>query len=368
MFGMQKCGSFLTVGINLVVCSAIVYYFHKRLSSLENALLKQNQVFSSFMAEMVNKTRQGQQGQVQGQQGQGQGQQGQGQSVELAAPEAIAAASKFVTMQKIEVSDDELTEDSETSGSEEDESDEESASDGEEDVKKIKLSNIDITEGGNNTQHLDLNTLSEEMLISSMANNFMMMQSQDSMNGSFVFINGRAMMMNSNEPSSEFSMPVFEEITDLEETKKVIILNDSSSDSDADSESDDEQIITVLKKTSSTPPRSPILLQVETLHDVAGQEEPVKIIKSEDFEDMTTTTLPKKAAKKNIVVMDMETGSFNQTTPDASAAAASAYAAAEKLENIKIDDLRKNAVLKNLAGKEEVKKMKKPELIALLKK
>jgi hypothetical protein len=367
MFGMQKCGSFLTVGINLVVCSAIVYYFHKRLSSLENALLKQNQVFSSFMAEMVNKTRQGQQGQGQGQQGQGQQGQGQVQSVELAAPEAIAAASKFVTMQKIEVSDDELSEDSETSGSEEeDESDEESASDGEEDVKKIKLSNIDITEGGNNTQHLDLNTLSEEMLISSMANNFMMMQSQDSMNGSFVFINGRAMMMNPNEPSSEFSMPVFEEITDLEETKKVIILNDSSSDSDADSESDDEQIITVLKKTSSTPPRSPILLQVETLHDVEGQEEPVKIIKSEDFADITTTTLPKKATKKNIVVMDMETGSFNQTTPDAAASAAAA--AAEKLENMKIDDLRKNAVLKNLAGKEEVKKMKKPELIALLKK
>jgi hypothetical protein len=360
MFGIQKCGTFLTVGINLVVCGAIVYYFHKRVSSLENALLKQNQVFSSFMAEMVQKTRQ-----------QGQAQHVQGQHVqggELAAPEALAAASKFVSMQKIEVSDDES---SSSSSSDDDESEsssdeEESGSEDEKDIKKIKLSNFDISE-----DHIN----SEEMLMSSMTNNFMMLQpedmmlhTEDSMSGSFIFINGHPTMLNSNDllslsAASGFAMPVFEEIRDLEETKKVIILNDSSSESDSDSDDEDETKITVLKKQESrTPPRSPILLQIESLND--GEEEPVKIIKSEDFEDTIKSEVNKKAPKKNIVVMDMETGSLTMPAD----AAANAAEKDDKLENMKIDDLRKNVVLKNLAGKEEVKKMKKPELIALLKK
>ena len=38
----------------------------------------------------------------------------------------------------------------------------------------------------------------------------------------------------------------------------------------------------------------------------------------------------------------------------------------EKIENMKIDDLRKMVIDKSLALKENVKKMKKPELLQLL--
>ena len=186
-----------------------------------------------------------------------------------------------------------------------------------------------------------------------------------------MIINGQSLMQN-----EQMMMPCFVEITDLEEeeetTKKVILLNDES---DTEFETDDDEEEEKSRK-------SPVLLQIESLNE-GDADEPVKIIKNTDFNELmkkSTTPLPKKTTKKNIVVMDMESGlmtstseagtSANTGTSEAvsnASAAAAETEAANKSENLKVDDLRKLASDKNLAAKEIIKKMKKPELLALLK-
>jgi len=59
----------------------------------------------------------------------------------------------------------------------------------------------------------------------------------------------------------------------------------------------------------------------------------------------------------------METGVINN--PETSEATA-ASKESSSIENMKVDDLRKLAVDKNLVTKENVKKMKKAELLTLL--
>jgi hypothetical protein len=365
MFGIQKCGTILTVGINLVVCGAIVFYFHKRLLSLETAMQKQQQIFSAFVVEIRNKTQLAQT-MVHPRFINQNGPMPSTTTTELASPEAIAAVSKLANTpqtanisqtNKIEVSDNESS-----SSEEEDESDDESVSDKEEEeeekenIKKIKLSDF---------QETKLATKFEEMMVSSMSNNFMMMQGGggEMLSGGIMIINGQPLMMNGQ--NEQMMMPCFVEITDLEEeetTKKVILLND---DSDSEFESDEEE------EHEEQSRKSPVLLQIESLNE-GDADEPVKIIKNTDFNALmknSTMPLPKKTTKKNIVVMDMgliaDTNENEAVTNEADAGAAAS--AANKSENLKVDDLRKLASDKNLAAKEIIKKMKKPELLALLK-
>ena len=77
----EKCGVFLSVSINLVICGAIVYYFHKKTNSLEIALMKQSQLFSSFIQDFqrdMNRVNYN-----------------NNQANTLASPEAIIAVSKL---------------------------------------------------------------------------------------------------------------------------------------------------------------------------------------------------------------------------------------------------------------------------------
>jgi hypothetical protein len=340
MSGIQRFGPFITIGINLVVCGAIVYYFHRRLLSVESAFIKQNQIFSSFMVEFkrdINMQLQMQQQHPSSQQ-QKMYKEESGDVTELASPEAIKAVS---INNKIEVSDDSESDSDSDSDSESDsESDagsasEADASEAEEEIKTIDLTNMDI-----NDDHLYINEadlgLSNQEIFQDMMNASMMSNSfmhSSGLSGSFVIIS------DTNNITSE-------------DNKKIIILNDeeSSSSSDSDDEAEEEPL-KIIKK--STPPPTPLIQTIDL--------ESVSVIELQEEEETPAVIKKPVKAKKNIVLMDMETGII-----EATAEATATSKELSSIENMKVDDLRKLAVDKNLVTKENVKKMKKAELLTLL--
>jgi hypothetical protein len=334
----EKCGVYLSVSINLVICGAIVYYFHKKVNSLEIALMKQSQLFSSFIQDFqrdMNRVN-------------------NNNNQTLASPEAIIAVSKLnfdggSMNNKIEVSDD-----SESESSDSDSSDSESESDNddigdcevvdisdsinenEDSIKRINLSDFEVVDDHLNIESMDLNTMD----LGGLSNEevFEMMTSAQLHNGAggggFVVINGMPMMMNMNNMNNINNMnnmnnnnssSYIEEIKDeqeIKEDKKIIILKDDSSDDDDDDSSDEEE--------------------------EENEKEKEKDIKK-----------PKKVLnKKNIIMMDIHDLSNTDLLK--------VEKKEEKIENMKIDDLRKMVIDKSLALKENVKKMKKPELLQLL--
>lgn len=326
----EKCGVYLSVSINLVICGAIVYYFHKKVNSLEIALMKQSQLFSSFIQDFqrdMNRVN-------------------YHQTNTLASPEAIIAVSKLNfdesnVNNKIEVSDDSESSDSDDSDNEsESESDDNECENGEivdisdsinneqdEDIKRINLNNFEVVDENLNIESMDLNSMD----LGGLSNQevFEMMSSQHHVGGGvggFVVINGMPMMMNMNNINniSNISSSYIEEIKDeqeIKEDKKIIILKDDSSDDDNDNDSSDDE---------------------------EDENEKKKVIKK-----------PKKVLnKKNIIMMDIHDLSNTDLLK--------VEKKEEKIENMKIDDLRKMVIDKSLALKENVKKMKKPELLQLL--
>lgn len=52
MFGLEGSGFIIALGVTLLVSGAIVYYCNSRISTLEKALIQQNQVLSDFIVNM----------------------------------------------------------------------------------------------------------------------------------------------------------------------------------------------------------------------------------------------------------------------------------------------------------------------------
>ena len=347
MSAIQRFGPFITIGINLVVCGAIVYYFHRRLLSVESAFIKQNQIFSSFMVEFKRDINMQLQMQQHPSQQQKMYKEESGDVIELASPEAIKAVS---INNKIEVSDD--SESESESDSEEDSDDDEAGteseagsaseagteSEAEEEIKTIDLTNMDIIDDHLYLNEADLGLSNQEifqdMMNASMISNSFM-HSTSGLSGSFVIISDDSSLSSSSD-------------------KKIIILNDEdSSSSDSDDEAEEEPL-KIIKK--STPPPTPL---IQTIDLEPVPVEPVSVIELQE-EETPVIKKPVKA-KKNIVLMDMETGII-----EAPAQATVQEVATATADNMKVDDLRKLAVDKNLVTKENVKKMKKAELLTLL--
>jgi hypothetical protein len=104
------CGSnLIPIFITLLCCGAIFVYFNSRLNEIKFAVEKQNRVLTAFITNVQQDIRSG------------------GCMENLAAPEAVLAAKKFVLEkenEKIVVSDDEDESDSDDSSSDSEESDE----------------------------------------------------------------------------------------------------------------------------------------------------------------------------------------------------------------------------------------------------
>jgi hypothetical protein len=277
------------VGILMLILGAMIYYCNMRFQIIESAVMKQNAVLTSFIANVQREIRFG-------------GAQNT-TSISAATPEACVAAAqlsiqKTDASRKIEVSDDSESEDDTNSESEteDDDNDTDSQASDEDDIEKkinikeIILEPIVINIGeklsdirpllGNDIKVIDLETM-------------------------------------------EFKLPVVDRIDFEHENSVKIEKLESESESDPDSESesglseDEEDGFEIKKMYSKTS-------QVKVKPSAAAA-----------------------ASAKKTSVPDTDDKIF---------------------ENMRVEELRKLALEKSLASKEDLKKIKKAELIVMLNK
>ncbi len=262
MFRNMNSSLIISIGISLILCGVIVYYCNTRLNNVETAIMRQNQVLSSFIANMQNELRGG-------------APRGEALSKRASASEDVStpeARESAETQSKIVVSDDDDDEDDD-----DDDSSSESDTDDEECENKIIINkDIDIKEINlndiiNNETHyikiVDVTDLS--MFVEELQHN------------------------SDNTQSQSQSQSTIYEIEDDEES--------------SESESDDEHQLNVINLGEAI----------------------IKIEKVDKVEEPTTQT-------------------------------------PLKIDQMRVDDLRKIVIEKNLSTKDEVKKLKKPELLFLL--
>lgn len=130
MFGLEGSGFIIAVAVTLLLSGAIVYYCNTRLTSMEKAIIKQNQVLADFIGNVKLQLTNNhpQESDMTSRNG------GAGQVANGATQEAVDAAMDYYSNttpeNRIEVSEDSLTEgdsdeddDSELSSSDEDDED-----------------------------------------------------------------------------------------------------------------------------------------------------------------------------------------------------------------------------------------------------
>ena len=54
ILGIEMNQTVVSVGITVIVCGAITFYCHKKFQYIEQSIMKQNQVLSSFIANVQN--------------------------------------------------------------------------------------------------------------------------------------------------------------------------------------------------------------------------------------------------------------------------------------------------------------------------
>lgn len=139
---------------------------------------------------------------------------------------------------------------------------------------------------------------------------------------------------NDNASAGANHLASFEALQAVKRNEKIVVSDDEEdSDSDSDSSDDDDE------------PLSIKLEEIVTL----------------DFVQIDSSATPLSTDDLKIVDLDLD------LTPDA-AVVDITKAEVTGVEQMKVDDLRKMVSDSNLATKDEVKKLKKPELLALLKK
>ena len=305
LFGIEGKGLLISVGITIIMCGAVTYYCHMRVKNVEVALMKQNQVLSSFITNVQSEIRKG--GLI------------DNAHVDLSSPEARNAV-KNLENSKIEVSDDESDCDSDSDDDEDDSASEtdDSESDDDEDTDKNKIEiskSIKISKEDIKIVDIQAGTLND--------------------------------FMNDNK------------IIDLEEITDFANLQDETDedDSDDDSISDNESVSAIAVKNIKPEVKKINLSQAQVI--VENKQEPevvnVNIINIEEL-------LVEVDLDVNVDV-DNDSNSFIKKivkTEDKEK---------EKTSNInkmKIDDLREKAVLSGLGTNESLKKLKKADLITLL--
>jgi hypothetical protein len=115
LLGLEGKGLLISVGITIIMCGAVTYYCHMRVKNVEVALMKQNQVLSSFITNVQGEIRKGGLSDTR---------------MDVSSPEARNAV-KNLENSKIEVSDDSDSEDEDEDETDDDASDSESESDSE---------------------------------------------------------------------------------------------------------------------------------------------------------------------------------------------------------------------------------------------
>lgn len=271
----------ITTGITAVICGAILYYVNTRMREIELALAKQNQVLSSFIANVQQEFRMN-----------SSRQQAHTNASSLASDEAIQfveSMEKEKLSEKIVVSDSDS--DDESISDDESVSDNESISD--EDESQNKLVICDLTQHSDEIRVIELNAKVQT------SNTSVNTSSLEEVYGSQVYTPERI------------------------------------SDDESDDESDESEADTEYEHISNK-------VHVEEIHveKLDIQEIHVEKLDVEQLPIELNTVKDEQVKKADKVI----------------------------LNDLKVDDLRKLALDKGLTTKEEVKKLKKNELLALLKK
>ena len=262
LFRSMNISLIASIGISLVLCGAIVYYCNSRLHMVEVAIMRQNQVLSSFIANVQNEFK-------------------SGGSEDLSTPEARASAEKIVVSDE---SDDSDNDDSSSESDTEEEID---------DIEEIKLTNF-IQDTEDNIKIVDVQDLS-------------------------VFINDLG------------TSTIYEIDSESEETD------------DDDSECD-------LVENKS------LVIKIGNIIKVDNDDYTAVKIKIEPGQEHVEEPEPEHAEEPEPKHVE---------EPEPEHATSQAHAPL-KHDQMRVDDLRKIVVDKQLSTKEEVKKLKKPELLVLL--
>jgi len=318
LFGVENNGLLISVGITIIMCGAVTYYCHMRVKNVEVALMKQNQVLTSFITNVQNEIRKG------------------GLSdnrVDVSSPEARDAV-KNIENSKIEVSDDDASA-SEDEHEDEDETDDESASSSDSDSDSE-----DDSETCNNKIKVFNSTIKDIKIVDILAGSL-------------------------NDFTSNNKII---ELTDLEEITDFANLRDETEDDD---DSDDESISdaeSISHSESVSAISSKQELKKINLSEfiVEHKQEPVVnveeiVVEKISVDEISVEEISVEVSLDAHVDVDAESNDFIKKivkTEDK-----------EKTSNInkmKIDDLREKVILSGLGTVESVKKLKKSDLITLL--
>ena len=148
MFGLEGSGFVVAIAVTLLIAGAIVYYCNTRITAMEKAIVKQNQVLADFIGNVKQTL-------TNGPMYSGGAQQQPPVVANGATQEAVDAANDYYSNttpeQKIEVSDDEndLTSDSDSDSDSESESDEESESNKMQEVIELSDNSEEVLENIN---------------------------------------------------------------------------------------------------------------------------------------------------------------------------------------------------------------------------
>jgi hypothetical protein len=171
----------------------------------------------------------------------------------------------------------------------------------------------------------------------------------------------------------------------MNESDKIVVSDDeedddSDSDSDSsDSDEDEDEEAPAIKNIKivnlQERPKIPIAFEFEELTCVLGESSTVNNPESSSIMEIMDVSL----SLANVNVSEANVSEANVSVSEANVSVSVSEAntnantnattdAPTTYEQMKIDELRKVATDKNLAPKEEIKRMKKPELLVLLKK
>jgi hypothetical protein len=311
LLGLEGKGLLISVGITIIMCGAVTYYCHMRVKNVEVALMKQNQVLSSFITNVQGEIRKGGLSDTR---------------TDVSSPEARNAV-KNLENSKIEVSDDDDDSASETDASETD-------------ASETDASETDASETDDETDASETDDKTE-------------MDHEGSANKNSTIKDIKIVDIHLQHAGllNDFtSNNKIIELTDLEEiTEFVNIRDETDDDSDDDSISDVESV-------------SAISINQEfkkiNISDIIVDHKQEPLVNSVNVEEVVV-----EVDLVAVTEVDAESNDFIKKivkTEDKEK---------EKTSNInkmKIDDLREKVILSGLGTVESVKKLKKSDLITLL--
>ena len=163
-----------------------------------------------------------------------------------------------------------------------------------------------------------------------------------------------------DEPTKHFAAPEALIAARKQENDKIVVSDDEDeSDSESESDSDEDEDVEIKVVNLNTMSLEPVSLEPVSLESVSFEPVSFEVLSFVNSESSITEIIEEPLEPLNLVNL---IGQTEETTLGKSEGTKESY------EQMKVDDLRKIVTDKNLSTKDEVKKLKKPELLLLLKK